>query len=351
MSSVTPSDSTVAEIRKVVRRVTASPSESALPTAIIDQCINKVYASDFAYGIKIDQMRDVYTFYTQPYIDTYPLDVNYIQGVRAPLYVDGVQGNFFKDRTQFFNLYPRFPTRLTPATGDGVTTQFSFTIPGPFLRNSVTMGSVSTTDSAITISDDGLGALYYRFPNARSIVPPQNTNPGVPGMHNANTGNPGIQNSILVGSVNYVTGAMAIDTALANVIIGDGQSLTVWVAQYQTGKPYSMLFWNNTLTIRPVPKLTHRIEIEVYLTPVQFMQSTESPILNQWSDYLGYLAARRILYMRNDLQGVASIEPELKRLEGQVLERQAVESIGQPTTTLFNSTTQYPYFGLSGGYY
>jgi len=110
VNPVGPGDSTVTFIRNKIRRLTASSSEFALSTASIDEYINNFYQNDFPYAIKIDQQRSVYTFFTQPYIDRYPLDVNFNMGVRAPMYVEGILGTLFKDRTQFYNLWPRWPT-------------------------------------------------------------------------------------------------------------------------------------------------------------------------------------------------------------------------------------------------
>lgn len=353
MSAVAPGNNTVAYIRRKIRRLTASASESVLTTNDIDEYINNFYMNDFAYGIKIDQMRSVYTFYTRPYIDRYPLDVNYNQGVRSPCYVDGIGGVFLKDRKQFYNIWPKFPTRFQPASGDGLTVIFNFTIPGPFLSGEVTLGTVATSGAAITISDDGNGNLYYRTPNAQVSVPLDNTNPGVPGMHNENTGNPGLINSRLVGTVNYVTGVFAINLTPIGLVPAAGSQFTLWVSQYQTGRPYSLLFWNNEFTIRPVPKLVHKVEIETYLTPVQFMESTDSPILNQWAKYIAYGAAIDILFDRQDLEGVQNLTPMFENQESLVLERQGVEEINTPNYTLFNSTIPYPINGGwgQGGYY
>jgi hypothetical protein len=101
---VLQADSTLAAIKKKVRRLTASASASALSEDDLERAINTFYSQDFPYGIKLDQMRSVYTFFTRPYIDRYPLDVNYNQGVRAPIYVEGIRGTFFKDRQQFYNI-------------------------------------------------------------------------------------------------------------------------------------------------------------------------------------------------------------------------------------------------------
>ncbi len=170
--SVTQADSTLVAIKKKVRRLTASASTSALSNSDLEGYINDAYYNNFPSAIKSDLLRSVYAFYTAPYIDRYPLNVNYNQGVRDPIYVDGVQGSFFKDRTQFYNMWPRWPTLNKPASGDGVTQIFSWTIPQtPFLSKEVTIGAVDISGVAIRISDDGEGALLLDIPNPSVNVP------------------------------------------------------------------------------------------------------------------------------------------------------------------------------------
>ncbi len=117
-------------------------------------------------------MRSVYTFFTQPYIDRYPFDVNSMVGVRGPAYVEGIRAGLTKERDQFYNLWPRFPTKFQPISGDGVTTQFDFTIPGPFLSKEVVIGGVDSGGSAISVNDDGNGNLQLQVPNAKVTKPP-----------------------------------------------------------------------------------------------------------------------------------------------------------------------------------
>lgn len=119
MSSVLPSDNTYTYIETKVRRLTASASQSALSSSDIQQAVNRFYSNDFPYAIKIDQQRSVYKFLTIPNVDRYPVDVNMYQGFRAPIYFEGIQGNFFKNRDQLFNLYPRYPTQFQQGAGLG----------------------------------------------------------------------------------------------------------------------------------------------------------------------------------------------------------------------------------------
>lgn len=340
MSAVVQSNSTYAFIEQKVRRLTSNPSELTLTSATIQQYVNEIYNTDFPYAIKLDQMRSVYTFYTAAYQDTYPLDVNYNQGIRGPLYVDGIPGAFYKDREQFYNLFPRWPTQFQPISGDGTTQMFNFSISAtPFLAGQVTLGGNDTTGAPIQVSDDAHGNLQYQIINPQGSVPAQTTNPNVPGMHNLNTRNPGLTTFVNIGTVNYVTGACTIDFAIVGVTPVAGQNMTMYVSQYTTGRPYCCLFWNNTFTIRPVPKFVHKLEIESYLTPSQFLMTTDSPILNQWAKYLAFLASAEIMRDRNDFQMVEYLQEGAKRQEALVLERQGIEEIGNRNISPFCSTT------------
>ena len=385
MVAVAPSNSTYASISSKVRRLTASASESALSTTDLDEMINHVYENDFPYAIKIDQTRSVYKLFTVPNVDRYPTDVNNNQGYRSPIYVEGVQGNFFKDRQQFFNLYPRYPTQMQPAMGDGVTTSFSFNLFGyansPFpqpnfgiLSTSVVIGGIDINGNPIRVTDDG-GAVVNSFGIGNNTTTGQllfiNTNnvgnnvyltqpPQVPNVQmdaipplsplpvpSPPPGIPSTQFPQYCGTVNYITSQFTFTLPVAPAA---GTMLNVWCNQYVTGRPYSILFWNNEITVRPVPDNVYCIEIETFLTPVQFLQTTDNPILNQWSWYIAYLAAMEILRERQDMEGVENLREGMMRQEALVLERQSVEEIFQPNYTLFNSTTAAGGYGVGLGW-
>lgn len=424
---VAPANNTLAYIRRKVRRLTASASESSLTTSELDTYVNNFYLNDFPYAIKLDQTRSVYTFYTEPYIDKYPLDVNYNQGVRAPVYVEGIQGSFFKDRQQFFNMWPRWPTKFNQSEGasgtitgitqpsnptvitspshglitgavitinnvvgmielngntytitvidsnsfslDGInnaaftpyvsggvwssSTAFNFFVSNvPFLRDEVVIGGVDVNGNAISIADDGNGNLQLQTPNSITTVPPYTdvytignapvpalVGKPIPGMHNQNTLNPGLNKKTNIGVVNYVTGQIQFNLSIP---IESGSQLTIWISQYQPGRPYSLLFWNNYFIIRPVPKLIHKVEVETYLTPVQFMNTTDNPTLNQWAKYIAIGASIDILNDRQDLDGVQNLSVMFQQQESLVLERQGVEEVGQRNSTIFSQTQPGP---------
>lgn len=455
MSSVVQADSTYAFIEKKVRRLTASASENALASADIQAAVNTFYTNDFPYAIKIDQQRSVYKFLTIPNVDRYPVDVNNNQGFRAPVYFQGIQGNFFKNRDQLFNLYPRYPTQFQAGAGlsgsitgasqtnpcqitsvghnlqngsiitienvlgmvelngnsytitvvdadhfnlNGIDATaytayisggdwnsqntFSFTLFGnnqnPFpqpnfgiLSTQLVIGGIDTNGNPIRIIDDGGGVVdstgigsntttgqlifvnqnavgnnvYIDGSNAQQPAIP-NLSP-IGGQQNANyppnsTYPPSPLTPQYCGTVNYVTTQINL---LIPVPLQEGSTLNVWAATYQVGRPYNLLFWNNELTIRPVPDNVYLVEVETFQTPVQFMQTTNHPILNQWAQYIAYGTAMEILRDRQDMDGVENLKEGFMRQEALVLERQSVEEINQPNITLFNSTN----YGNSAG--
>jgi hypothetical protein len=380
--NVAPANSTYAFIETKVRRLTASASQASITSFDIQQAINTFYSADFPYAIKIDQQRSVYKFLTIPNVDRYPVDVNNLQGFRAPVYVEGRQGNFFKNRDQLYNLYPRTPTQFQPIGGDGVTTNFTFTLFGnntnPFpqpnfgiLSTQLVIGGIDANGNPIRIIDDGgavingngigsnttTGQLLYLQQNAvGNNVYLNNLNqqqPAIPnysplgGQQNANLPNTAYPPSPLTpqycGTVNYVTTQITVNFPVAPAA---GTMINVWAAQYQCGRPYNLLFWNNEITIRPVPDNVYLVEVETYQTPSQFMATTDHPILNQWSQYIAYGVSLELLRDRQDMEGVQNLMEGFKRQEALVLERQAVEEIGQPNITLFNTTS---YGNCAGG--
>lgn len=338
MAPVTPGDQTVSFIRSLVRELTGSPGENQLTTDYIDQTINNFYNSDFPYAIKIDQLRNVYTFYTAPFVDRYPLDVNYNQAVRAPFYVDGIKGFFYKDRDEFFRVWPRWPTLFQESpvsTTSAPSSTFSFTTgSAPILSQNINMGGVSSTGVPIRLGDDGNGNIQLQEPNPVVLMLGADVNN--PGLQNLNTGNPGQDIVTNVGTVNYQTATFAFTIPF---LLQSGTTLSVHVSQYQTGRPFSLLFWNNEFTIRPIPKLVHKCEIETYLTPVQFIRTTDNPILNQWAQYIGYGSAIEILRRRQDTGGVQNLMEGFKRQEGLVLERQANEEINMRNRNIFSDSS------------
>jgi len=365
---VASANTTYAWIEKKVRRLTASASQSALPSADIEDAVNRFYSQDFPSSIKTDQMRSVYKFLTIPNVDRYPVDPNSQQSFRGPVYVEGFRANLFKNRDQLFNIFPRSPTKFLPASGDGVTTVFSFSLianssnlfPSPnlgILSTQVIIGGIDVNGNPIRIIDDG-GSVANSFGIGSNTTTGQllflNSNtvganiyldgsnvqqPAIPDLSplapSGESSPPSTLTSQYCGTVNYVTTQIDVTFPVAPA---DGTQINVWANTYNPGRPNNILWWNNEITLRPVPDNIYLVECEVYQSPVQFMKTNDSPKLNDWGQYIAYGAAMEILRERQDMEGVANLQAGFNDQEAQILEQQANEEIFSPNITMFNST-------------
>lgn len=345
MTSVAQADNTYSAIAQEVRRLTASPSTSQLSDDDIAKAVNRYYSLDFASSCKLGQLRVDLEIFTQPNVDTYLIDINKYQGFGDPVLIEGYQGTLVKDRTTFFNRWPKTTTKLSPSpwTGDGVTTTFTATLSGaPLARQSVTIGVIDTGGGFMQISDDGNG----NFINASQGLSTTGSNPILQTAQTSGS-TPGSfpTPQPVVGNINYVTGSVTV--TFPNPPAADAP-VTVWAYQYQTGRPVNVLWFNNQITVRPIPNDIFRIELEAFQTPVQFMQTTDSPILNQYAELIAYGAAIRILSQRQDTDGIENILPVFEELKGLVLNRNAIEQIGQQNATIYAGQLNNNYVGPAG---
>lgn len=343
---VTPANTTLQGIRSEAREYIGISSLAILPNSVLDQEINYFYTANIPESIKLDQLRDVYVFYTLPYVDRYPIDVNQYQSFRDPLLIDGIRGTFYKDRGAFYGWWPDVRTYLTPAIGDGVTTFFTFFVnPIPITRTTFMASSTDATGFQLICADDGgrqqlFGdLLQVERDSVGNMVPPfPPTSPLPP----TPLPNPPFNN--VIGQVNYVTGQVSITWPTPPAA---GVPIRVNFFTPSTGRPTSVLYWNNEIVIRPIPLESHKVSLEAYKTPIEMLDEADKPFLTNLKRYISLGCAINILSRMGDNDRKMQLIPDFQEAEGRVLERQANEEIGQANATIFNQ--QGPYGNSYGG--
>ncbi len=319
--------STLAAIQIKVRRLTGSPNQNQLTDTVLNEYINTYVQQDLPYGLKLWDLQEIYTFFTQPYVDTYTFPFNVdldsagdplpaYQGINPPIYIDGYQSFYTQSRDEFFKIYPLLNQQQAAATGDGTTTGFSFTLSNtPVLRNNVSITGIDTAGNTQTVQDDGNGNLVtYSF--ASPIVPP-----------------------LPAGTVNYVTGATTVTFPVA---IAAAEQITAFFVPYQANRPVAMLFYNNQMTLRPVPDLSYRVVVNAYKNPVQLLSTTQDPEIQQWWQLIALGAARKVLQDRLDNESLASIEPFFQEQMSLVLNKTAFQLAPQRVATIYTDMLNYP---------
>ncbi len=365
---------TLQAIQNKVRRLSRSPSTAQLTESDLQNYINTFVVYDFPEHLRTFNLRTTFTFYTNPYQDTYKTDEisfgdatanpsivfnplynfqNKYLTVHPPVYVAGYQTLYTQSREQFYGYYPNTNSiALTTNTGDGVTTSFTGVVnaqqstPGNVNQNIGLVQGQVLFDSA----DSNLNGL------ALVDVPVINATTGNPTV-NGNLYDPAsaaYQAALLVpptvvdatNTINYATGNYTLTFSVAP---GPSIPINSQTNNQTLGMPQAMLFYANTFVLRPVPDQPYRVSIEVYKRPTALLDVQQSPELEEYWQYIAFSTAKKILEDRMDMDSVQLLMPALKEQERLVNRRTIVQYTNERTATIYTEQTS-PTTGGFGGW-
>ncbi len=334
--------STLAAIRTKVRRLTGRPSSQQISDSQIDDYVNTFYQYDFPEHLRVFSNKGTFKFMTTENVDTYNMltpdpnnpsfndlivdfdgephqaqDIYY--NLEPPVFIAGYQSFYSQNREQFFRTYPALGDLGeidSSIKGNGTVGPYDFTFTHfPFLQNQVTVGTIDSTGTTIKVEDD-----------------PQNRTTGNWLINNSTTS--------VEGSINYLTG---VGTITFTNSIPQGEEITFTFVPYQPNRPLAILFYNNQITLRPVPDKPYPVEFNAFLTPAALLSSTQNPLIKQWWQYLAYGATKKIFEDSQDPEGVNQIMEGLKEQELLVLHRHIVQQTNERTATIYTEMTAFPY--------
>lgn len=314
---------TLQQIKEKVRKLTRSPSIELLSEAQLEDYINTFVLYDFPEQVRLFYFKTTLTFFTVPFVDTYPTDSvpglvdfkNKYLTIHPPIYVAGRQITLSQSRDEFFSTWPLNEYLTQIGAGDGVTTGYSGTLQvangTPVLQNQVSFVSLASDLSPLAL---------YDVPQAGS-----NT---LGDLYTDDTP------SINAGVINYVTGAYSFTFPTAP---GPGAIIQAQVKPYQPSVPISVLFYDTTFTFRPVPDLSYRVQMDAFIRPTALLEDAQEPGLQEFWQYIAYGAAKKIFEDRMDLESVQQIMPEFKVQERLCLRRTIVQKTNQRTSTIYTT--------------
>lgn len=331
--------STLSTIRTKVRRLTGRPSSQQITDAQIDEYVNTFYQYDLPESLRVFSNNGTFKFMTIPNVDQYNMltatpaspafnaltvdfdgsahqaqDVYY--NLQPPLYIDGYQGFYSQSREQFFRIYAALGDINSSVLGDGTIGPYTITLPNvPILQNSMTVGAVDSTNAGV-----------------RAVDAPTDRSTGTWLLSNSTTA--------LTGTINYLTGAVSVTFANS---IPTGNEITFTFTPYQANRPQAVLFYDNIITLRPVPDKPYPVEFNAFLTPAALLSSTQNPLIKQWWQYLAYGAAKKIFEDSQDPEGIDQIMKGLKEQENLVLHRHIVQQTNERTATIYTEMVSFPY--------
>lgn len=305
------------------------------------------------------------------------------QGFASPAYINGIQVSLETLKTPFFNNYPNVVqnlqavalgngtagpytlslpilspnTPVTPlnpplqgilrghvdisgiiATGANQDPPFgstlavdgsgNFKIPQSSILPQVYITSLDVNGNPITVQDSGqyLNYLGTKYADLGLLMVP-GTNPfGYQAMAGGYTPTQNV--------VNYLTGVMSNVTFPS--VIPAGQNINVQVFYFQTGLPRTMLYYNNTLTLRSPPDKQYLVELDAYLSPAAFLSSSAAVPFGYMSEYIARGAARKILSDTGDVEQFQFYEPLFREQEMLVWKRSQRQWTNNRTPTIYS---------------
>lgn len=286
-------------MRYTIRKITGKYDTGQLPDASpvlpvsinnppgIDDYINDFYLLDMPEHLRLLKLETYYQFTCVPNVDTYPVDQTYLEVV-PPVYIDNYQGGWYQSPEQFKRLWPDFDfIEQGVFTSDG-TNAYNFTLSQtPVLQGSVTIGAPSNSLGVFeTFTDQAASGAFV---------------------------NPGVLTGSLggAGTIDYITGVVTLNFFAP---VTAGVSFNCHYYPYIASRPRDVLFFNQSLCLRPVPQDTYQIKMIAYVQPTvaianstatrtQFIGvGTDSTLFNEWWQMVAYGAALKILIEDGDLE-------------------------------------------------
>lgn len=355
---------TLADIRTKVRRITARPSAVQISDATIDQYINTFYVYDMPEHLKMESLRYNYQFTTTANIPTYDLPTGSYLTAMPPVYIGGYESYMTQSRQNFFRINPELNfLQQQVYTGNGTTGGYTGQlltatpiIPG-FKPNPPGAYSAwsSTTDIPASRLNWNVLVSALGAPNATSGISPSISliDDGHGNLFDPTdtTTNPAAAR----GSINYITGAIAITNFTA--AIPSGNAINVQYVPYVASRPQSVVFFQDQFILYPIPDQGYTVSFEVYKYPTEFLASdtlgTSTPQVNEWWQMLAVGAALKIFEDNGDFENYTKYRPLLEEYMNLSLRRTIVQQTSERTATIYTEQTgpgQLQFGNLFGGF-
>lgn len=377
------------DILTYIRRIIKSPSNSVITDNLLIDYVNRFWLMDVDARVQLFDFKTKYQFQTTPGIDQYNMPLYSIQiepgsqniawfpvyqGFMMPVRVNGINIPLYTQTSVFYNLWPNYiQQQIQVATGNNGT-NYNINLPFfPALPGHVDMTGVIAyanqfgtlqdpiliTNTQITNNDPFIqtvpttsvySGVYFLATGANG----QNIVVADSGQFLANSsdndlhgllmvpGNAPNGNTPLVGGYSTTLNTVNYNTGVANVTfptaIPAGTPISAQCYFFQSGIPRSVLFYNNCLTLRPPPNIQYLVELEAYLTPAAFLNTSQAIPFGYMAEYIARGAARKILSDTGDVEQFQFYEPLFREQEILVWKRSQRQWTSTRTDTIFSNS-------------
>ena len=289
-------DSILTKIRKLI----GLPHPTQIANTTLIDYVNSFYSYDLPAQYRTLKLKDKLTFNTIRGIDIYAFDSeNYIT-IEQPAYCAKREIKLFQDPWSFFGANFNWQFQNNFASGNGNMGPYSgFTSAKPIIRS---FDNNPATPPSIN---------YAGYPASRvqNILITANVALG----NTLNVTDDGAGNLIgdcTAGTINYDTGA--ITGLIFTQGVPAGQDIQIQYNPTTLSIPLSILFFQNSFTLRPVPDRGYTIELIAYRKPTQALINVPlnagTPELIEWWELIAVGAAKKYYEDLVDFDNIAVMD-------------------------------------------
>ncbi len=145
--------------------------------------------------------------------------------------------------------------------------------------------------------------------------------------------------------INYLNGQVV--NLFFPTAIPEGVNISAQCYYFQSALPRAILYYNNTLTLRSPPSQQWLVELDAYLTPAAFLNTSSAIPFGYMAEYIARGAARKILSDTGDLEQFQFYEPLFREQEMLVWKRSQRQWTATRTETIYSNSG---YNGTWGNY-
>ncbi len=381
-----------------IRRIIKSPSNAQITDDLLIDYINRFWIIDVDARLQLFDLKTKYQFQTQAGVDQYNMPLYDVQlqpgnqpiamypvyqGFLGPAYVNGIQVQFETQKQFFFNMWPNVVQQGSVlAVGNGTVGPYTLQVPvspnnalpinppvqailrghiditgiistginqdpplvtalqitnnNPFIQSmpvtsvfpSVYFTSTATDGSNVIVADSG--QFLESNVNYGLLMEPGTAPYGNLPLTNG----PAPNYSTTQNTINYLTG-IATNVYFPRPI-PQGVDILGQCYFFQCGLPRSILYYNNTLTLRNCPDRSYLVELDAYLTPAAFLNSEAALPFGYMAEYIARGAARKILSDTGDTEQFVFYEPLFKEQELLVWKRSQRQWTATRSQTIYS---------------
>jgi hypothetical protein len=354
---------TLANAVTKTRKLTGSSNSFQVTDEYIVQQMHSFYSYDLPAKFRSLKLKDIYTFTTNVGQDVYPFNSELYITVNSPCYCAKREIKLFNDPWNFYGVNYNWQQSTNFASGDGSEGPYSgFTTasplvasvnndPGPLGSQNLFFPQSRVQNVLITanvmgangigqtqnVTDDGLGNLIQIFQTSNN----SNQEYGWTYYRQYASSTPTIPGN---ATINYQTGE--ITGLVFAEDIPEGNPIQIQYNPKKLSIPLAVMFFQNQLTLAPVPDQGYTVELTCYRQPIQALLAADmagNPELSEWWEILSVGAAKKIFEERLDSDGVMFIDKMLKE-RYDIIETRTYAQIGQERiTTIYTDQLTYNY--------